>query len=297
MFKYIQTSSTLLKDQLSSSESVQNDSRVDGAIHFAIVRDLRPFAPDHLSARRDQAQLADVDLDDGPLREDPQLRRHWALRVFLHLHTRGPGGPWLAGFGAGEGERREERWEWRERSEGSGERGTTHRYDRQQHRDAQFRMRDVRFLVPQPHRPDEAFILDGSPGEIGANERRLGDHALPALLGRLPARLDHLEHLLVRDAAHPGQRDGELGGRLAALVLDRAGQRLRGGRVGPVEQVFRLRVGGGRVRGGGLDVALLVRLDLLLHLDLLHPARLLVQFGPQAAQVLRIVRLLVALAR
>jgi hypothetical protein len=65
--------------------------------------------------------------------------------------------------------------------------------------------------------------------------------------------------------------------------------------LGSVEQVLGQRSLGGLVRSGRLDVLLLLGLDALLHLNLLLVALLLVQLGPQTAQVLGIVGLLVAL--
>lgn len=72
-------------------------------------------------------------------------------------------------------------------------------------------------------------------------------------------------------------------------------QSLRTRGVGTVEQVS-----GNGVRrilflGGALDVALLVLLDLLAHLDLLGMTLLGEELGPQAAQVLSILTLLVTL--
>lgn len=152
---------------------------------------------------------------------------------------------------------------------------------------------DIGLLVPQTHGPDEPLVLDRSAGEVVPDEGRLRDHALPRLLGRLLARLDHLEHLLLADTSDLGQRHGELGRLLGALVLDRAGQRLGVGRLRTVEQVVGER-GGRRLLGRrGLDILLLLRLDALPHLDLLRMALLVVELGPQAAQVLRILRLLV----
>lgn len=154
-------------------------------------------------------------------------------------------------------------------------------------------LRDIGFLVPQTHRADETLVLDGSASEVAPDKRRLGDHPLPALLVRLLARVDNLEHLLLTDPLHLGQRHRELGRLLSPLVLDRTGQCLGVGRLRPVKQV--LGQGGlGRLGGGGgLDVLLLLGLDAFAHLDLLGMALLLVQLGPQAAQVLGILGLFV----
>jgi hypothetical protein len=110
---------------------------------------------------------------------------------------------------------------------------------------------------------------------------------------RLLARIDNLEHLLLTNPLHLGQRHRKLSRLLSPLILDRTGQRLGVGRLRPVKQV--LGQGGlGRLVGrGGLDVLLLLGLDALAHLDLLGMPLLLVQLGPQAAQVLGILGLLV----
>lgn len=125
---------------------------------------------------------------------------------------------------------------------------------------------------------------------------RFGDHALPSFLLCLLARAHHLEHLLFRDPPDLGQRHGEARGLFGTLVLDAGAQGLGGGGVVPVEQVGGHGVGGLLVGGGGLDVALLVGLDLLAHLDLLLVALLGVQLGAQAAQVLGFLGGIVALA-
>lgn len=122
--------------------------------------------------------------------------------------------------------------------------------------------------------------------EILADKRRLGNHALPALLLRLLARVDDLEHLLLGDAADLREGHGEAGGLLGALVLDGGADCLGRGGVLAVEQVGGHGVGRVVLGGGALDVALLVGLDLLAHLDLLLVPLLGVHLGPQAAQVL-----------
>jgi len=155
-------------------------------------------------------------------------------------------------------------------------------------------MGDVRLLVPQSHGPDEAFVLDGSPREIGPDKRRLGDHALPRLLGNLLARLDDLEQLLLTDTLDLGDGYREARGLLGALALDLGRERLGCRRVRPVEEVRGHGVGGLLFLGRALDIALLVLLDLLAHLDLLVVALFGVELGPQAAQVLCILGLLVA---
>ena len=126
---------------------------------------------------------------------------------------------------------------------------------------------------------------------------KLGDHALPALLRRLLARLDDAEHLLLTDTLDLGQRDREPGGFLIALLLDCAGQGFGVLLVGAVEQVLRQGFGAGLGGLGGLDVAFFVGADGLLHLDLLLAAFLGVELCAQTAVVLCLLRSIVALTR
>ena len=149
-------------------------------------------------------------------------------------------------------------------------------------------MGDVGALVAQAHGPDEALVLDWAAGEVGPDKGRLRDHALPRLLARLLARLDHLEHLLLADALDLGERYRELGRLFGPLVLDGGGERFGVGGLATVEEVVGEWGGGGFLGGGRLDVAFFVRFDGFFHLDLLGVALLLVEFGAEAAQVLRI---------
>lgn len=154
-------------------------------------------------------------------------------------------------------------------------------------------MCDVGLLVTQTHGSDKALVFGVSSGEVGSNKCRLSNDSLPRPLVRLLARLDDLEHLLLADTSHLGQRHAKLGGLLRTLVLDGAAEGLCRGRVRSVEQVRGQRLGR-LLLVRGLDVALLVGLDGLLHLDLLIVALLLVQLGLQTAEVLGVLRSLVA---
>lgn len=169
--------------------------------------------------------------------------------------------------------------------------------DGQLNGDAELGVRDVGLLVAQAHGPDEALVLDGAAGEAGADEGRLRDHALPALLGRLLARLDDAEHLLLGNALDLGQGHAEAGGLFVALLLDGAGEGFCVFLVGPVEQVLRQGFCAGLGGLGRLDVAFFVGADRLLHLDLLLATLLRVQLRPQAAVVLRLLAAIVALTR
>lgn len=119
----------------------------------------------------------------------------------------------------------------------------------------------------------------------------------PATTPQQNAQHVHLEQLLLTDTPNLGDRHGKPRRLLGPLVLDLRAQGLGGSRVGAVEQVGGDGLGGLLLGGGALDIALLVLLDGLAHLDLLRVPLLGVQLGPQAAQVLRILALLVALAR
>ena len=144
----------------------------------------------------------------------------------------------------------------------------------------------MRLFVPQTHGADKPFELGRPAGEIRSHKCRLRDHPLPRLLGRLLARLDDLEHLLLGDTPDFRKRDGELGRLLGPLVLDLRRQGFRVGWIGAVEEVGRDGLRGLLLGRGALDVALLVGLDRLAQLDLLVVPLLGVQLGPQAAEVL-----------
>lgn len=105
--------------------------------------------------------------------------------------------------------------------------------------------------------------------------------------------VDDLEHLLLTDTLDLRQRHSELSSLLIPLVLDSAGQGLGVGGLRPIKQILGQRSLGRLIGSGRLDVLLFLLLDALAHLDLLLMALLLVQLGPQAAQVLRILGLLV----
>ena len=53
-----------------------------------IVRNLRVSSPNHLAARRDQAQLADVDFDDSSLGQNAEVGVQRVLRVLLDSDNR-----------------------------------------------------------------------------------------------------------------------------------------------------------------------------------------------------------------
>lgn len=71
------------EENLERKKRKGNDSRIDTAIILAIIRDLGPATPDDLAAGGDEAEFADVDLDDGTLGEHAELGVHRVLWVLL----------------------------------------------------------------------------------------------------------------------------------------------------------------------------------------------------------------------
>lgn len=153
---------------------------------------------------------------------------------------------------------------------------------------------DIGLLITETHRSNEALMLGVASSEVGSDKGRLGNHALPSLLLDLLTGLDNLEHLLLADTSDLGQGNGKLGRLLSSLVLDGTAESLGSRRVCAVQQIRGHRCCG-LLLVGGLDVALLVRLDGLPHLNLLLMSLLLVQLGSETAQILGVLRSLVAL--
>lgn len=81
-------------------------------------------------------------------------------------------------------------------------------------------MRNIRLLEPQSHRPHEPLQLWRFPREALPNERRLRDHPLPTLALTL-TRLQHLEHLVLRNPPNLRQRYSELGRLVLPPLLNR----------------------------------------------------------------------------
>ena len=110
----------------------------------------------------------------------------------------------------------------------------------------------------------------------------------PSFLRSLFPRLHNLEHLLLRNPLHLGQRHTKLGRRLLPLILNRARQGLCIRRLAPIKEIL----GQGRRRwlcgSGRFDVALFLLPNLLLHLYLFMMALLLVEFCSKACEGLRI---------
>mmetsp|Transcript_16596 Transcript_16596/g.27982 ORF Transcript_16596/g.27982 Transcript_16596/m.27982 type:complete len:203 (-) Transcript_16596:547-1155(-) len=57
---------------------------VHAPVVLRVIRHLRVLPPHDLPPRRDQTQLADVHLDNRPLREHAQLRVHVSVGILLH---------------------------------------------------------------------------------------------------------------------------------------------------------------------------------------------------------------------
>lgn len=150
-------------------------------------------------------------------------------------------------------------------------------------------------VLTQPHGAYESLVFDRPPCEVWADKGGLGDHTLPALLVRLLAGVDNLEHLLLGYSPDLGQGHGETRSFLRSLVLNGRTDSLCGRRVVSIKQVCGHRVGRVVVGGGSLYVALLVGLDLLAHLDLLLVSLLGVHLRAQTAQVLSLFGGIVAL--
>lgn len=169
-------------------------------------------------------------------------------------------------------------------------------------------MSDVGLGHTESHRANEALELDGLAGESLADERGLVDHALPALVLVLSG-LDDLEHLLLGNTADLGKGDRVLCGAVLPPVLDGGRERLCV--LKPLERVYRVthlltltvkKIGGESALLDGtvvllLDVALVVGLELLLHLHLLGVTLSVVQLGLVADHLLRHLRVLVHLTR
>lgn len=115
-------------------------------------------------------------------------------------------------------------------------------------------MRHMRLLIPQPHRPDKAFILHRPPRKVWSHKCRLRDHSFPTLLRSLLPRLDYLEHFLFAYPLHLGQGNAELSGFFIPLIFDGATERLCVGGLGSVEEVLGKGGGGGFGGTGGFDV-------------------------------------------
>jgi hypothetical protein len=169
--------------------------------------------------------------------------------------------------------------------------------DRQLNRNAQLRVRNVCLLVTQTHGTNKALVLDRSTREPGPYKCGLGNHTFPALLRRLLSRLNDAEHLFLTDTLDFGQGHGEPCRFFVSLLLDGAREGFGVLLVAAVEQVLGQGFGGGLGGLGGLDVALFVCADRLLHLDLLLATLLGVKLCAQTAVVLRLLGAVVAFTR
>jgi len=126
---------------------------------------------------------------------------------------------------------------------------------------------DVRFLVPQSHRPDESFHLDWFSCKSLPNECGLRHHPLPGLLFALPCPHD-LEHLLFSDPANLGQRYRKFCGLVLPLLLDRRGKGFGILLAFSVQKISRKGAVGSSGRVGLLDISLVVCSEGLFELNL-----------------------------
>ncbi len=122
--------------------------------------------------------------------------------------------------------------------------------------------------------------------KIRPHKGRFCDHSLPRLLTRLLTSLDHFKHLFLGYLFHLWQRHGEFGRLFRPLVFHYASQSLRVRSLGSFEETVRERRRGGFIGSSGPDIALFVRFDRFLHLDLLCVPPFLVEFRAEATQVL-----------
>lgn len=157
-------------------------------------------------------------------------------------------------------------------------------------------MRDVGLVHTKGHGADEALELDRLTGKALTNKRVLVDHTLPALALVLSS-LDDLEHLLLGNTTDLGQGNGVLGGAVLPAVLDGGGERL-----GVLLALTVKQISGKRTLLDGavvllLDVALVVGLELLLHLHLLGVSSGVHHLGLVTDHLLHGRRLLVDLTR
>lgn len=82
-------------------------------------------------------------------------------------------------------------------------------------------MSDIGFFVAQRHWPNEPLHLDRFSRETLPDERGLRHHTLPRFALALSS-LEHLEHLIFRDAANFGKRHSVFGRLVFPLLLDGA---------------------------------------------------------------------------
>lgn len=129
-------------------------------------------------------------------------------------------------------------------------------------------MRNIRLLEPQGHRPDEPLKLRRFSCEALPNKRRLRHHSLPGLAFALPG-LQHLEHLVLRDASDFRQWYSKFGRLVFPSLLDRTRHSLRISLTFTVQQERGQSAIGGGTGIGLLDVPLVVRLEGLFELHLL----------------------------
>lgn len=139
-------------------------------------------------------------------------------------------------------------------------------------------MGDVGFLVAQRHWSDEPLHLYWFSRETLSDKRSLRHHTLPCLALALSS-LENLEHLVFRNASNFGKRYSVFGRLVFPLLLDGAGQSFGVLLALAIQQICGQGTLGRCASIGLLDVALVVGLERLFHLDLLRMALSVKQLG------------------
>ena len=185
---------------------------INTPIHLTIIRHLRPPAPHDLPPRRHDAQLADIDLDDGPLGQHPELRVQRVLRVFFdgddgQLDRDAEFGVGDVGFFVAEAHGADEPFVF---DGAAGEAGAD----------------EGGFGYHAFPAGGCMLVLGGTQdGGEGRGGEKGGGMGLPFLCGFLPCFYD-FEHFFLTDALHLRQRHTELRRLLRPFVLDLRTQRL-----------------------------------------------------------------------
>ena len=158
-----------------------------------------------------------------------------------------------------------------------------------------------RYCQHGPHTPCTTHLeLDGFSGESLSDKCSLVDHSLPAL-SLVFTRLDDLEHFLLGDTPHFGQRHGILGRSILSAVLD---SRTKSFCVlestsrnitahlltFTVKQIGRESALFDSSIVLLLDVSLVVRLERLFHLNLFRVSLGMVKLGLVSKHLLRLLR-------
>jgi len=237
------------------AEGGLTEDGVDAPVIFRVVCDLGVFSENDLSTGGDHTELGDVDFDDGTLGQHTKLGVHRRLGVLLDTEDVQLERCLEVSFRIG---RKSARCTRRSRS--------------------RLTMRDIRLFETQGHGSHEPLQLRRLPREALPNECRLRNHPLPGLALAL-TRLQHLEHLVLRDTSDFRQRHSELGSLVLPPLLDRT----RHGLCIPLTLTVQQEGGQSTVGGGTsiglLEVPLVVGLERLFELHLLGVPFLVQELG------------------